>query len=435
MYLRTPKRYQNRGRRIFSLKWLWLYLLAPVIIVPAALAFNYRNDLAPMIGGWITERLSRIQLNPPTPTATIPAADLQRIYGDSMRNGKINNALSALNGLIDNAPNDVFLHTSLVRTTLLRGDPTDQRRLAQVVAAAEKAINANPELADGWIMKALALNESGDPRSALPYALRARDLNAEDPMLLAVTGRIYADLERFDDALPLVEQAIEAARNSRPLNTMALAFAYWVQGDILTATDGQLAQGAYEEAWRAALTDASVPLNFIAYRLYFVYITQNRDSDVLRVLGQAAERDRDDDMNAYYVGQVYYRARNYEKARPAYAQCLDLNPDNLRCLRRMAQVYYQLNSYLTAAEYAERAILKDTPEPEAYLVGGLALIESKDRNCGKAIVWLQKGYALNEQRLDVGDAERARLRAQFEGGLTSCNVRPLSFTPTPSATP
>ncbi|MBX3083308.1 MAG: tetratricopeptide repeat protein [Anaerolineae bacterium] len=436
MYLRTPKRYQAKGRRryLFNFKWLWLYLLAPLIIVPASLAYYYRAELAPIVSNSVNSILTRMPRAMPTATPTIPAADLQRIFGDSVRTGKINNALSALNGLLDAAPNDVYLHTTLVRMTLLRGDPTDRKHLDKAVAAADAAINANPEVADGWIMMALALNERGEPRAALPYALRARDLNADDPMLGAVTARIYADLGRYDEATTLVEQAIDKAKASRPLNTIALAFGYWVQGDILTNTNGAAAEGAYEEAWRAALTDANVPLSFIAYRLYFVYLTENRDQDVLNVLAQAAERDHDDDMNSYYVGQVYYRAQNWEKARPAYAQCLDLNPDNLRCLRRMAQVNYQLNAYATAADYAKRAIAKGTQEPEAFLVAGLSLIEGKDRNCGEAITLLQKGYLLNEGRTDVADTVKASQRDQFERGLTSCNARPIQPTTAPAAT-
>ena len=437
MYLRTPKRYQAKGRRrhLFNFtKWIWLYVLAPVILIPAVLAYNNRAQLSVYVGNRVNEVLTRMPRPQPTYTPTIPTSDLQRIFSEAMRSGKINNAISALNGLLDAAPNDVYLHTTLVRMTLLRGDPTDQKRLDKAVAAAEASINADPEVADGWIMMALALNERGDPRAALPYALRARDLNAEDPMLIAVTARIYADLQRYDEAEGLIEQAIDAAKNSRPLNTVALAFSYWVQGDILTNTNGTAAQGAYEEAWRAALTDASVPLSFIAYRLYFVYLTENRDDEVLRVLAQAAERDKDDDMNAYYVGQVYYRAQNWEKARPAYAQCLDLNPDNLRCLRRMAQVNFKLKAYPTAVEYAKRAIAKGSQEPEAFLVAGLAMIESKDRNCGEAITLLQKGYLLNEGRTDLSDDDKANQREQFESGLTSCNARPIEPTIAPAAT-
>jgi tetratricopeptide (TPR) repeat protein len=434
MYLRTPKRYQTK-RRVYLInwKWLWLWLLAPVIIIPASLAFTYRESLSGAIGDWVSRNV-RIQINRPTVPPTIPAADLSRIYADSVRSGKMDNAVSALSGLIDTTPNDVALHTMLVRMLLLRGDPTDPARAQQAVAAAQKSINANPEVADGWIMMALATYESGDPNAALPYALRARDFNAQDPLLLAVMALIYNDLELFDQANAAAEQAISAASSTRPLNTFALAYAHWTQGVILSATSGEAAKRAFEEAWRAALTDASVPLGFIAQSLYFLYLNENRTSDLLDMFAKAAERDRDDDMNALYVGMIYQRDQNWDQARPAFAQCLDLNPENVRCLRRMAQVLYRIDNFVPAADYALKAISLGTREPEAYLLAGLSLIEQPQRRCGEAIPILQKGYLLTNES-SLTDQRKAELNRQFESGLASCRARPVPPTPAASPTP
>jgi tetratricopeptide (TPR) repeat protein len=434
MYLRTPKRYQSKRRVfLFNWKWLWLYLIAPVIIIPATLAFNFRDSLSNTIGAWVGSNV-RIGVVVPTVTPTIPSADLTQIYADSLRSGKMNNAISALGGLLDNAPNDVAMHAMYVRLILLRGDPTDPLRALRAREAAQKAINANPEQPEGWILMALAVNETGNPNAALPFALRARDFNAQDPVLLAVTALIYNDLERFDQATDAAEQAIEAAKATRPLNTFAVAYAYWVQGVILSTINGEAAQVAFEEAWRAALTDASVPLGFIAQRLYFFYITDNRTDDLLTMFSQASERDRDDDMNAFYVGLMYQRDQNWDKARTAFAQCLDLNPDNVRCLRRMAQVFYNLNNYVPAADYALKAIDLKTQEPEAYLLAGLSLIEQPQRRCAEAIPLLQKGYIMTNES-NATDQRKADLSRQFESGLASCRSRPVPPTPMPSLTP
>ena len=77
MYLRTPKRYTAKGSKkpLISLRWLWLYLLAPVVIIGAALVWDNRSDWSQAIG----EVIGRVKIAPldaPTATPTRPAADL-----------------------------------------------------------------------------------------------------------------------------------------------------------------------------------------------------------------------------------------------------------------------------------------------------------------------------------------------------------------------
>src|SRR5512133_1315786 len=96
MYLRTPKRYTAKGskRRLISLKWLWLYLLAPVILIPAVLIWDYRDTLS----NEIANRLHSvsINLNPPTPTATITPKDYGKLLSDAFNSGKIDRYISLL---------------------------------------------------------------------------------------------------------------------------------------------------------------------------------------------------------------------------------------------------------------------------------------------------------------------------------------------------
>ncbi|MBX3064614.1 MAG: tetratricopeptide repeat protein [Anaerolineae bacterium] len=436
MYLRTPKRYQNRGRRrnLLNLKWLWLYLIAPFIIIPAALAFQYRDQISQAISKSL-EKVVPVNFNPPTPTATLPVADLQRIFSDSVQSGKIENALSALYGLADNAPNDVNLHVMLARMTLLRGDQTDVNTKKEALQAAAEAVNANPEAGEGYIMVALAYTKSDDPRRALSYALRALDFLPDDPLLQAVLGEIYSDLDQYELATAAADKAIELASNTKPLNTLALAYANWVKGLILSTSSGQAAQESYEEAYRVAVTDASMPLGFFAQPLYFIYITQNRVSDLVQMFTLAAERDKDDEMNPYYLGLLYIRDQNWDRARPYFQQCLDLNPKNVRCLRRIAYVYYNQDAMVPAADFALRAIDAGTTEPQAYLLAGLALIEQPTRRCSEAVPLLQKGYIMTQESQELSDQDKGVIMSQIESGLSSCNARPVDPTPTVLPTP
>lgn len=316
MYLRTPKRYSGKGKRRFLVnwRWLWLYLLAPVIIIPAALVWQNRATLSQSVSQWADEHI-RIELNPPTPTATVPAADLEIQLTNFLESGNLRSAISTLDSLTDATPNDVGAHTLLTKMILFRGDPEDLQRQEAALEAAYGALNADPEAADGWIMVAMALNAAGRPREALPYLMRARDLDNQNPLMLAVMAETYNNLDLIDRATTLVDQAIEAAKAADPLDPATLAYAHVVQGTILSRSSGQDAIRAYEEAWRVALTEPIMPVGYIAQWLWSYYFNTSELTRLVDVLNQAGARDRDDPVNPYLLGRVYLK--NGDPKRPA----------------------------------------------------------------------------------------------------------------------
>ena len=50
MYLRTPKRYRSGNRRsIISLRWMWLWLLTPIVVFIGIQIYNNRDVLGPPV--------------------------------------------------------------------------------------------------------------------------------------------------------------------------------------------------------------------------------------------------------------------------------------------------------------------------------------------------------------------------------------------------
>lgn len=435
MYLRTPKRYTARGRRarVFNLRWLWLYLIAPPIIVLSALAWDYRATLSGLIGNW-TARNVKIELSRPTPTPTIPASDLTRTYTEAIRAGRMDSAISALSALGDVSPNDPALFSTLTRFMLFRGDPDDEDRIRKAYEMAQMAINANPESAEGWIMTALTLDKLGEPAAALPYALRARDLDEDNPLLLAVTAEVYYDLGQYEEASDLVDQAIEKAKAASPIVPFHLMYAHWVNGLILLDQSGAAAQAQFEEAYRAARIEQTLPIAYIAQNLWRSYVAAGRTDDAVQMLEEAGTRDKDDPLIPYLLGRVYAAEVNWDQARPFFAQCLDLDPVHLRCLRWFGQVSFQQGNFKAAADNAQKAVDNGTQESEAFLIAGLAYIQQVPPLCAQAVPLLQQGFNLNEASQATSE-RKAELRVQFEGGLRSCNANPVRSAPQPTATP
>ncbi len=410
MYLRTPKRYTAKGKRryLLNLRWLWLYILFPILLIPLLVLWSNREIVSSGIGDWANRNI-KIELNPPTPTPTVPAADLRVRYISYMQAGNLNNAIAALWSLGDLAPNDVQLFATLARLIALRGDPDDPKRHADTLRAATAALNANPESAEGWIMSGLAHNSSGNPQLALPYLLRARDLEPRNPMLLAVLADTYNDLDRPEDATRYAEEAIEASKTSNPVDVTALAFAYVVQGNVLSRTSGDQAIRAYEEAWRVAQSEPSAPRGYIAQWIAGYYLNRSDSDKAISVLQEAFDRDKDDPINPYLLGRIYLNRGDPNQARTYLERCRDIDPKQTKCLRWLGTVLYRAQNYQRAAEVALQAIEYGSQDPAAYLVAGLSL--SLLNRCNDALPLLREGA-----RLDANGV----LASQFQDGLRQC---------------
>src|SRR5437762_13391258 len=95
MYLRTPKRYTKKGMRrsLINLRWLWLYLIAPVILIPTVLAWQFRDSISPQIGDWVSQH---VKFNQPTATPTIPAQNYKQLLRKAFTRARLNKAIELL---------------------------------------------------------------------------------------------------------------------------------------------------------------------------------------------------------------------------------------------------------------------------------------------------------------------------------------------------
>lgn len=426
MYLRTPKRYTAKGRRryLFNFKWLWLYLLAPVILLPAVLLWDYRGQISDQIGKWANQNVN-LHLNPPTATPIIPVTTLKTQFETYRLDGHLKNAIEMLASLADASPNDLEVHTLLVQMRALRGGYGAPSELDPVVQDAQRAVNADPEKPQGWIALALALDKNGKPQQALINILHAQDFykvgDKLDPMLLAVRAEIENDLEQYDKAKTDASDAVKQA-DATTQNLIAVAYAHWVNGIVLSASNGSDATKEFEKAWAVVLSDTQhlVPAGFIVEELASIYLNTNREKALIDVLTRAGELDKDNPMVPLLLGRVYYKNNDNDKARTYFSQCLDLSPKQLKCLRWLGQLLYAQDNFVEAAKYEQQAIDQGTTEPEAYLLAGLAYVHLPQPDCVKGVPILQKGLTVNDKS-DATDARKASLKTQMMDGLHICN--------------
>src|SRR5258708_6589009 len=300
MQLRTPKRYTPKGSRrpLLNLKWLWLYILVPVILIPVVLIWDFRAPISDSVGKWMEHTLTIARPVPTiTPAPTFvgdPAAMLKSDFGT----GRVNKAITLLESLTDFAPNQIGFPSLAVQFLVLRSYSTDQAKLDDAAIMAQKAINADPEAGDGWLAQAMVLDYSGKPQEALAYALRAKDFTPKSPMLTAVMAEIYHDLSKDEQATKLVDTAIAAAKAAQPVDKAALAHAYYVKAQILEATSsfGTDAITEMENAWKVAISDppekSIFPSSYIAQYLGAAYLNLGKTDLAISVLSEVIKRDQ-----------------------------------------------------------------------------------------------------------------------------------------------
>jgi len=432
MRLHTPKRYRSGGRRIhlISMRWLFLYLLAPVIIIPAVIAYDNRETLSGEVGKFFNRVLPSNQVQP-TPSPTIPVSDLRQRYEGYIKAGDMNNAISALTSLSESSPNDASIYTLLTEMTLFRGDPDDTRRYANALKLANNALDANPEAPDGWIMMAMVLNNAPEPdaRKALRYILRARDLDDKNPMMLAVMAETYMNLENTARAEELVDQAITLGKAAPKVDVPALAYAYVISGNLTQRRSGVEAIKAYEEAWRIAQTDVRLPLGFIASWIQVYYSNTNDRDKIIDVLTKASQRDKNDPIIPYLTAMTWQKFGDVPKAQRFFEQCLDLDPNNAKCLRRLGVIMLNNNNAQRAADLGQRIIDNGTTDPRAYLLAGYAY--ALTNRCVQAVPLLQKGMQLNSTQTSPDPSVTSQLQQALQLCGASAAV-PIVPTATPS---
>src|SRR5690606_3843974 len=73
MYLRTPKRYQGGQRRsIISLRWLWLWILTPIIVYGGLQLYENREAYIPQVESIMTNLVDQAQSSVATVMAPTP---------------------------------------------------------------------------------------------------------------------------------------------------------------------------------------------------------------------------------------------------------------------------------------------------------------------------------------------------------------------------
>lgn len=412
MYLRTPKRYRSGNRRsTISLRWLWLWLLTPVVVIAGIQIYNQQDTLGPPVHQALYNLADGLQnrvetaVAPTLPPTQNPADALTRADTD-WGQGRVETALDTYQQVLSGAPNDVEAHYRVALALIMGG------KFAEAVQAAENTVTANPFSSDAWAIRAMALDWNGQYGEAISSALRALELDPNNARAMAFLAEAYLDNQNTDLARSTADRALEM----NPDSFEALR----AQGVIVQALDGDnaAAQDYFQQA-----RDLAPNLPYLAIDLVGIYLGEQRFDEAVTILNDIIESNPRNTIAIYQLGIYYYRDQgNLPQALEYLSRCAEANPDSINCNALLGRIQSRLDNNTAALISLQKAIDLGSTNPRHYLWMGLAEIALG--KCPSAVPFLQKGYELaqngvDDEALGVISDSLAQCQSPIPGGQTT----------------
>lgn len=420
MYLRTPKRYTRGQRRSpISLRWVWLWIMTPVVVFVGIQVYNRRAEFAPPVEQAINSAINSVQSGIATvvaPTAT-PTEDPSSKIGlaeSDWREGRIESAVNNYELIARAMPNDVLSHFRLAFGLVMQG------RMQEALVAAESAVTANPFSSDAWAVQAIALDRNQRYGEAISSAMRALEIDPSNARAMAFLAESYFDNGNYDLALSTSNRALEADPASfealRARGLVAQGYEY----------DLDAARQYYQEAYNYA---PNMP--YLAVDLANILFAQNNLSDALSILNDVVELNPKNALALYWLGNMYYRGEgNFSQANEMLQRCVDANPESISCNGLLGRVKSSLDDNEGAARFLQRAV--DLGSLNSYHHFWLARAQRALGNCSGAIPNLERAREL-AQTANVTDVLTAADELLRECQVAMGIAQPL-MTPTPEVT-
>lgn len=393
MYLRTPKRYTRGQRRsIISLRWLWLWILTPLVIFAGLQLYQNRSDLSPQVQSIISGVIESAQDTVSTATAPTPMPtenpDIRLSAASAAwQRGSIEEAVNIYDDVVQAVPNRVDVYYLWTLGLAMEG------QLDAALAAAERTITADPYSADAWAIRAMVLNWNRRPAEAIPSALRALELvdNSEEnaksrARAHAFLAEGYLRVGQYERALSTVDRALEIDPNSFEALHVRSRIAQEYLFDFTTAM--RHSQAAYNIAPN---------LPYLGLELAVLNVREQQIDTALGILRDILELNPRNRDSLRWMGTVYLNTvGDPNQAADYLSRCVEVSPDGITCLYLLGRAQWRQEQYASALDSFQRAVELGTTDPYHYWWAARAQVTQN--GCPAAVSYLQTGWELAQQR-------------------------------------
>lgn len=388
MQLRTPKRYRSGNRRnIISLRWLWLWILTPIVVLIGIQIYNHLDVIGPPVSQVIQNAFDGLQnsvatAGAPTPLPTQDPADQLARAGDDWTQGRIESAMDTYKQVLSAVPNDVETHYRLTLGLIMEGS------LKESLNAAEATVTANPFSSDAWAIRAMALDWNDRYGEAIASALHALELDPKNARAMAFLAEAYLDNGDTDLAKTTIDKALDTNPDSFEALRVRGLFAQQAEYDLAAAKD------YYQQAH-----DAAPNLPYLSMDLAGIDNSEQNFDDAISIMSGVIENNPKNTLALFQLGVYYYTGLgNLSQALEYFSRCVEADPQIVSCNALLGRVQSRLDNNTAAVESLQKAIDLGTTDPRHYLWMALAKIALG--RCDQAVPFLQKGYDLAKDGVD-----------------------------------
>ncbi|BCN30528.1 tetratricopeptide repeat protein [Anaeromicropila herbilytica] len=228
---------------------------------------------------------------------------------------------------------------------------------------------------------------------ALPYRSRQIELYANDYNYIE-RGLLYAELERYEEAIEDYKKAIEDNPDSPyPYNNIGLAYQYQGKYELAIEYYSQSIDHFEDET-------IIMPYNNMAD----CYIILNRLEEAEECYKENLKLFPDRETSYTYLADLYRKRKEYVEAIRFYERAIKnlANINKNKIYLEIAETYEEKRDHKNAILYYKKAIKEDVKAPKAYAAFAGYYLYVGD-NYGKAIKMLKKAIQLSEDHDDYFD--------------------------------
>ena len=269
-----------------------------------------------------------------------------RLYADTLRRQQVRGLFESL---LEMYPHESDIRDLYSSYLVVSGD------LRSAAEQQEYAVDSDVSNPRRWASIMGLYAQLDEPQTALKTGERALEFVPDDPVIHILMGGNYQALKEYDKAMKAFR---DAEKLIDPSDKATLSEINSAMGDVFYARQQSDSAFAYYEKAVSLNPDNLLALNNFAYYL--------------------AENDRDLD-----------RAERYS------AVCVRANPDNDTAIDTYAWIFYKKKNYEKAREWIDRALDIEGDKPQADVLDHAGDIYFMNREVPKAVEFWEKALKLN----------------------------------------
>jgi len=235
----------------------------------------------------------------------------------------------------------------------------------------KNALQQDPKLLSARLLLAEVYFNSGDVASAQKESEEALKLGADINLVLPIYGQSLLLQEKVDELFQLEKDSTNFTRANQ------FEWALLKGQGYLLRNDPDLAREEFEKA-TAILPESARSNNTIAA----IYMGRDMDEDARKFVDKSLVLDPKNAKTWHLSGELAFKAKDYDEALECFQRGYELNPEDIRIHRSLAQIYLQLGDRAKADEFLHLILEASPDDPAATLISALLLIGDGDVELG-----------------------------------------------------